>query len=422
MRFGHILIFVTLFATAFGQRQYMSDRSQFQSMMSEKSLFQYKTYSNPIENSDKVEFSIYLKIAYDLLHFVVNDTLFESRYESTVVIRDRKGNYIDGKIKRDKIFVRSYEETNSSNKFATHRFSFMIHPGRYKVSIELLDLETHNPVVENKEIVIPDFYSSSLSVSDLIFYQTHDGDTLDENLFPSFPPVRSVKNPHLYAKFYIYSENIPLKINMHRKITTSNNKQILFEDSIKINLLKHIQPISINIDQDLNFGKYYLNIFFYHKEEKISLRSPFYIRWGKQSTLMTDFRLAIETLQYIMDRKQWQQLIEKPVDEQIKLVEKFWDERDPEPETEVNELREEFYRRVNFANKNFTPFDKHIDGWKTDRGRIYILYGPPSDIERPITSSETSSRYEIWHYRNIQRSFIFIAKDATGDFYLVSEE
>lgn len=89
----------------------------------------------------------------------------------------------------------------------------------------------------------------------------------------------------------------------------------------------------------------------------------------------------------------------------------FWNRRDPNPDTEENEYREEYYERVAYANANFTS---GIPGWKTDRGRMYIKWGKPDSVEsrpsggaydRPSWEgggSTTTYPFEIWFYRHIE--------------------
>lgn len=100
----------------------------------------------------------------------------------------------------------------------------------------------------------------------------------------------------------------------------------------------------------------------------------------------------------------------KTDEERQQFVEQFWLRRDPTPDTEENEYKEEHYRRIAYANDHYAS---GIPGWKTDRGRIYITYGPPDEIdshpsggsyERPIEEGggETSTYpFEDWRYRYI---------------------
>src|SRR5208283_4647570 len=98
-------------------------------------------------------------------------------------------------------------------------------------------------------------------------------------------------------------------------------------------------------------------------------------------------------------------------EERDAFIEQFWLRRDPTPDTEENEYKEEHYRRIAYANEHFAA---GIPGWRTDRGRIYIVYGPPDQIEshpsggtyeRPIEEGggETSTYpFETWRYRYIE--------------------
>ena len=65
-------------------------------------------------------------------------------------------------------------------------------------------------------------------------------------------------------------------------------------------------------------------------------------------------------------------------EERDQFIEAFWQRRDPTPDTEENEFKEEHYRRIAYANEHYAA---GIPGWKTDRGRIYIVFGPADEIE-----------------------------------------
>ena len=72
-------------------------------------------------------------------------------------------------------------------------------------------------------------------------------------------------------------------------------------------------------------------------------------------------------------------------DEREEFIEQFWLRRDPTPGTPENEFKDEHYRRIAYANLHF-PTATGKAGWKTDRGRIYIVYGPPDEIDDHSTS------------------------------------
>jgi GWxTD domain-containing protein len=98
-------------------------------------------------------------------------------------------------------------------------------------------------------------------------------------------------------------------------------------------------------------------------------------------------------------------------EERDNFIEAFWARRDPTPDTVENEFKEEHYSRIAYANEHFAA---GIPGWKTDRGRIYIMYGKPDEIdshpsggtyERPMEEGggETSTYpFEDWRYRYLE--------------------
>ncbi len=89
----------------------------------------------------------------------------------------------------------------------------------------------------------------------------------------------------------------------------------------------------------------------------------------------------------------------------------LWGRRDPTPSTPENEFYTEYQRRLEYANESLRSFARA--GWQTDRGRAYIVYGPPSDIER-FPSSDANRPYERWQYDNIDGGVEFIFIDRTG--------
>ena len=98
-------------------------------------------------------------------------------------------------------------------------------------------------------------------------------------------------------------------------------------------------------------------------------------------------------------------------EERDQFIEAFWQRRDPSPDTEENEFKEEHYRRIAYANEHYAA---GIPGWKTDRGRTYIVFGPADEIEshpsggsyeRPMDEGggETSTfPFEQWRYRYLE--------------------
>ncbi|HMB90864.1 MAG TPA: GWxTD domain-containing protein [Rhodothermales bacterium] len=108
------------------------------------------------------------------------------------------------------------------------------------------------------------------------------------------------------------------------------------------------------------------------------------------------------------------------LDERRRFLMEFWQVRDPNPNTPINEYRDEFYGRLQYANQRYTT--SLSEGWNTDRGRVIIKYGTPSQIE-PHLYERDSKPYELWEFNNIpgegQAVFIFADVSSFGEFQLI---
>ncbi len=122
-------------------------------------------------------------------------------------------------------------------------------------------------------------------------------------------------------------------------------------------------------------------------------------------------------------------------EERENFIENFWRRRDPNPDTEENEFREQYYERIAYANEHFTS---GTPGWKTDRGRIYIAWGKPDSIEshpsggnynRPSYEGGgdiTAYPFEIWFYRHLENvgdgiEIEFVDPTSTGEYRLARD-
>ena len=119
-------------------------------------------------------------------------------------------------------------------------------------------------------------------------------------------------------------------------------------------------------------------------------------------------------------------------EERENFIANFWNRRDPNPDTEENEYREEYYERIAYANEHFAS---GIPGWKTDRGRIYITWGKPDSVESHPTGGSydrpswegggntSTYPFEIWFYRHLDNvgdglEIEFVDPTSTGEYRL----
>jgi GWxTD domain-containing protein len=109
--------------------------------------------------------------------------------------------------------------------------------------------------------------------------------------------------------------------------------------------------------------------------------------------------------------------------EQEHFIEQFWERRNPAPGTSENKYRDEHYRRIAYSNERLPGAS--APGWQTDRGRIYITFGPPDEIESHPSSDARSVPYEQWLYRHIDAMgdnviFTFTDYESNGDYRLAA--
>ncbi|MCS7081537.1 MAG: GWxTD domain-containing protein [Bacteroidetes bacterium] len=136
--------------------------------------------------------------------------------------------------------------------------------------------------------------------------------------------------------------------------------------------------------------------------------------WLDMPAVLWDPELSVEVLRYIASEELWRSIRRARGPDRWERFLAFWRERDPSPETAYNELMVEFYRRVQEAQDRFsTP---RTPGWRSDRGRIYITYGPPARIERRYPPGRPAE--EIWYYPDRGLEFVFVATSSVGDFEL----
>jgi GWxTD domain-containing protein len=135
------------------------------------------------------------------------------------------------------------------------------------------------------------------------------------------------------------------------------------------------------------------------------------------ASIAADPRNTFDVLRYIATSEEADEMGRMKTEEERRVFwEGFWKRRDPSPETPLNEARDEFYRRVQYANQHFSVGRQ---GWRTDMGRIYIKYGQPDEVSRSPFNFDRPPE-EIWYYYRDRHTFYFVDKDGFG-LYMLDE-
>jgi GWxTD domain-containing protein len=255
---------------------------------------------------------------------------------------------------------------------------------------------------------------------------------------------KNLDEMHYYAEIYnLDADKISDEYTIKRRVLNLNNEEVsVTEKKVKRTGNSRVEFGMLKVDT-LKNGSYTLEISIVDPAKNINLVK------AKKFYTIIKFDEAVNTDKIGDDilRSEFQTLNEKDLDdlfekaiytrtndeiktyEQLKTLEakrkftfEFWKKRDDIPGTPQNEFKTMSFKRMGEANKLYKESFK--DGWKTDRGRIYIIYGAPTEVQRFPFENETKA-YEIWIYDNLpgqgSTNTIFIEKETgTGIYTLAS--
>jgi GWxTD domain-containing protein len=131
----------------------------------------------------------------------------------------------------------------------------------------------------------------------------------------------------------------------------------------------------------------------------------------------------VEDVHWLISAQEEREFLKLTTDEQRDhFVVRFWEQRNPDLGSKENTFKEEHYRRLAFSNQNFGA---NAPGWKTDRGHVYVVYGPPDSVLKHPSSGANPSD-ELWSYRHMPGAdgdvtLKFIDRCACGEYVLVSD-
>lgn len=369
----------------------------------------------------KTRVDLYVEVPYRELHFSKMDELYTCSYEASVEFLGKNKQVVDQRVWTNDVRVKDFDQTTSDKfKSLTHQVMDIV-PGTYEIDVQIYEPETKKRTVARNSIIVSDFAKDELSLSDIMLVNrlTKVGDKTGvlPNVSGSF--TRQKEGFYLFFEAYHVSPIDSLLLVCHiydaKKTEVWRKDQSEPPTDTKMQVFLKVDSISfpagiytILIEAfDVRAGS--------NPDLKATTSRAFNVHWADLPLTILDLDKAIDELKYVA-RDEELLYIEsaKTLDEKRQRFVAFWDKRNPDPSSGRNPLMEEYYRRVQFANKEFTQF---MEGWKTDRGMVYIRLGPPENIERhPFEMN--SKPYEIWYYYQLDRECIFVDYSGFGDYRL----
>ncbi|OYD15160.1 hypothetical protein CH333_06410 [candidate division WOR-3 bacterium JGI_Cruoil_03_44_89] len=328
-----------------------------------------------------LELRVFLDIGGGELTFIKENESFTAAYSISVILK--KDNRETGDIWMRKI--KGLEYGTSKTFFDTVMVDIL--PGRYEMTVIVSDLNSQKSARE-KCLVLADTLPA-FSISSMI--------------------------PGRYERL-IKNNTVPRLdgISYHFEVYSDRDATLYFtagdyKDSILIT--PGTTPIGIEPALDTLSGNSVLVSALLEGGGKRFMRMDTLYISGSRFADEEFYKNRVRALEYISSASELDTLLSARPEDRDSLWESFWKARDPTPETEKNELEDEYMARIEYADENF-------GGWQTDMGRVWLVMGRPDEIERHPFDLD-SWAYEIWYYYSTNEKFIFHDTHGLGYYELV---
>jgi len=369
---------------------------------------------------------IFSMVGYDALSFVKQNDLYFASYEQTISLLDSSGSLVNEKMWTEEIKGLTFDQSVSTQAYSITQRIFTLAPGKYSLVGSVRDNESKVTRRITREILVSDFTQPAFSLSDIMLLNkvTVQGEKL------SMLPNITSNVGDLPEPFYVYFEvyNRQEKIDSVRFTVTilsdKGERKVEFDTLSVLQAGKNVKILRVD-HTSLSLGDYRMYIRAYPLHQQPANETdflgvtnrPFLIRWRGLPKSLKDLDVAVDQLRYITKDDEWSGLKEaKTPEEKQKRFLEFWKKRDPNPNTPRNERMEEYYQRVEYANKHFSHY---IEGWRTDMGMIYLIFGAPNNVDRHPFDIDAKP-YEVWFYYDLNYSFLFLDQTGFGDYRLMT--
>jgi GWxTD domain-containing protein len=325
--------------------------------------------------------------------------------------RDRRRLFGDSWEKR--LLVETFDATRNGRNQLVVRRSFQIPPGRYRVRARVRDVSSQIESGAEDVLVLEDLGKVHVGFSDLELGIRDSASSFVQVSTRRFGDGAS----GLTARVVLLDRRPgewPREAKLHWRVTEVSG-DVAQEGDTTVTLQQAVQAVELRPRlAELFIGDYTFEV------ERVEGKS----RWRTSRSFEVEqsgppqgkeYALMLEALSYIGEQSEIDAMRNVPADQQAEAWQRFWDRRDPTPDTPVNENLIEFYRRLRYATSHFTGFGP---GWRSDMGRIYIRYGPPDQIESQ-PGAATRSAIEIWYYHQPYHRFVFADREGFGRFTLL---
>jgi GWxTD domain-containing protein len=386
------------------------------------SNFFVEAFASASDQPGKGHIDIYIQIPYPEIHFIKENEQYTGRFEISAVILSQEKQQLWQNSQLVELHLNNFSQTTSDRYSNLKQFSTELAPGKYELLLQVSDQESKKIATIKRSIVVKNFENDTLGLSDVMLVRRVSTDGTRKNIVPILSGVISKEQTSVYLFFEIYNRVQIDSVTVRCKFINSKREVVAQRTNSEL-LTGHRTQVILQLDTLSIVPDQYLLVLEATGTLKADSSKSFQtstsricvIRMKNMPMSIANIDKATDELLYIAKGSEVDYIREAttPEEKQRRFLE-FWAKRNPNPKGSNNDLMEEYYARVEYANKNFQGY---LEGWKTDRGMVFIRFGPPQNIERHPFDSDNKP-YEIWYYYNENREFIFVDETGFGDYRL----
>ncbi len=370
---------------------------------------------------------------------------FQRTGEILIELIDSAGGSAARRLERIETGDNQAEPLPTERSWLTGVSSFDVPPGTYSVFFEATDIESKRRLVSKETIVRASLHGAGrmeITGALLVVPPT------------VFPPDTLI--PDSYAGDLLFSSRRGLWVELHGvdpslaslpvrwSITTAKSEDRAFspvavESTLAVPLIRgrRLVPLpgaavyTLKGDSSalwtyayfplatvqLPLRSYLFQATFGSGADTASITRSFRTIWPDMPLSLKNIDFALDMLRFITTEDQLDSLKSGDFEERVESLERFWSTKDRTPGTAMNEVMTEYYRRVDHSIRTFGTL-REPDGTKSDRGRTYVLYGPPTRTDRTLNPGRGFT--EVWTYDRLRRTFTFEDEARNGTYKLVS--
>lgn len=366
---------------------------------------------------------IYVEIPLKHMDFKKSKTqknTFFSKFDLNIDVKDDKGNVIYSNVSKEEVSTQETGQEYLSQNSQILTRNIFLPPGEYDIAVSIFEQSTKNKQEKLKKIKVEDYSITPLSISDVMIVSRLTSTAGRKVITPDVG--RNISSIDTFYIFYfVYKNNDDEKIDVKCRIFDQDKNEV-FSKSETIDVSSGIafqNQVFMQVPaKNFGYGKYTIEITAASSNYNITAESGFENIASDFPLPMKDIDILVEQLQYIAKANELSYIRAGKTDtEKQKRFLDFWKKKDPSPNTKRNEVMQEYYRRVSAANKLFG--NVYSQGWRTDMGMVFIIFGEPNNIERHPYEMD-SKPYEIWEYYQDNKRFVFVDNTGFGDYRLIS--